>query len=85
MNSDRKATVETKADILMKDIALSSRKKYSRLVGGDGQELFDINQRKNMQINCQVPINMIKFKNKSEQMRYMRIATCILALNDKTQ
>ena len=36
------------------------------MANSDGGELFDINQRKNMHINCQVPIGMIKFKNKSE-------------------
>ena len=35
-----------------------------------------------MLIKAYVPINMIQFKNKSEQMRYMRIARCILQLND---
>ena len=35
-----------------------------------------------MHINLEIPLKMIKFKNKSEQKRYVRIANCILALND---
>lgn len=52
--------------MMMKDIALSNRKKYKTNANSDGKELFDINQRKSMHINCKVPIGMIKFKNKSE-------------------
>ena len=35
-----------------------------------------------MHINSQIPMNIMTFKNKSEQTRYMRVANCILALND---
>ena len=68
--------------MMMKDIAITGRKKYSLMPGKDGQELFDINQRKNMQIKTSIPMNRIKFKNKSEQTRYRRIFNCILGLND---
>ena len=37
-----------------------------------------------MLIKTQIPVNMIRFKNKSEQMRYMRIARCIMSLNDQS-
>ena len=73
-----------KADAMMKDIALNSRKKYSLLADQDGMELFDRNERKGMQIKSKIPLNMIKFKNKSEKTRYVRIANGIIALNDTT-
>ena len=82
--SDRKDIMKSKADVFMKDIALQSNKKYSLLADTDGTELFDISQRRTMQIKSKIPMNMIKFKNKSEQTRYVRIANNILALNDST-
>lgn len=48
MASDRSHVVNGKVDMMMKDIAISGRKKYSIMPGQDGQELFDINQRKGM-------------------------------------
>ena len=64
--SDRTHVVEGKMDIMMKDIAITGRKRYSMMPDTDGEELFDINQRKNMQIKTVIPMNQIKFKNKSE-------------------
>ena len=66
LHSERQSTLDYKVDMMMKDIALSNRKKYKTNANSDGKELFDINQRKSMHINCKVPIGMIKFKNKSE-------------------
>lgn len=69
----------------MKDIALSARKQYKQGNFGNDEnsgELFDVNQRRQITIKNPVPSGMIKFKNKSEQMRYTRIANCIVALND---
>ena len=37
-----------------------------------------------MNFKAKVPISMIKFKNKSEQMRYIRTVNCIMALNDNS-
>ena len=74
--------MNNKVDIMMKDIAITGRKRYSMMPGTDGQELFDVGQRKSMQIKTQIPINAIRFKNKSEQARYMRIVNCIIGLND---
>ena len=82
LRSDRRSTIEARADLMLKDIALCARRKYSRFASAGGQHLFDINQRKNMHINSQIPMNIMTFKNKSEQTRYMRVANCILALND---
>ena len=83
--SERSHIVDGKVDLLMKDIAITGRKRYSQMPGKDGQELFDVNQRRNMQIKTQIPTNAIKFKNKSEQTRYTRIVNCIIGLNDQTQ
>ena len=48
--SDRSHIVDGKVDLLMKDIAITGRKRYSQMPGKDGQELFDVNQRRHMQI-----------------------------------
>ena len=66
LSSDRRSTIEARADAMMKDIALCARRKYSRFANAGGQHLFDINQRKNMHINSQIPMNIMTFKNKSE-------------------
>ena len=84
LNSDRANVVENKVDIMMKDIAITGRKKYSMMAGSDGSELFDVCQRKSMQIKTLVPMSGIKFQNKSEQTRYIRIVNCIIGLNDST-
>ena len=82
LNSDRPKVSEVRYDIMMKDIALSARRKYKLMADDNGQDLFDVSERRKMIIKSKVPINMIKFKNKSEQKRYLRIAQCILVLND---
>ena len=43
LNSDRASSMATRIDHMMKELALSSRKRYSRLAGDDGNQLFDIN------------------------------------------
>lgn len=85
-NSDRKRNIEEKTDLLMKDIALSGRKQYKQgSMGAEtNKELFDVNQKRQITIKNPVPSGMIKFKNKSEQTRYLRIANCIVALNDQS-
>ena len=85
MASERTHVVDGKVDLMMKDIAITGRKRYSLMPGQDGQELFDLNERKNMKIKTQFPINSIKFKNKSEQTRFKRIVNCTIALNDQSQ
>lgn len=35
-----------------------------------------------MQVKSRIPASMINFKNKSEQMRYIRVAQGIIRLND---
>ena len=42
LNSERASSITTRVDHMMKEIALSSRKKYSRLADEDGKQLFDI-------------------------------------------
>ena len=42
LNSERKKKLTDRVDLLMKDIAISTRKKYKRMSAGDGNEIFDI-------------------------------------------
>ena len=66
----------------MKGMYLQQNKKYNQVTGHDGKELFDVSERRNMQIKSHIPVKMINFKNKSELKRYMRIANCIISLNE---
>jgi len=50
LNSDRKKKLTDRVDLLMKDIAISTRKRYKRISAGDGNEIFDVSQRRNMHI-----------------------------------
>ena len=43
-------------------------------------DILEPNQMKNIQIKLEPPRSMISFKNKSEEMRYLRVAKCILKL-----
>lgn len=81
--SDRKHNLDNKLDIMMKDIAIQARSQYiSKTLNATNPNIFDQNQRKLLNFKAKVPQKMIKFKNKSEQQRYLRVANCIIALND---
>ena len=82
-HSDRRLTTEKKIDVMMKAIALQAGSDMNGSAPqANDRELFDKNQRRTMHINSTIPLGMIRFANKSEQKRYVRVANCILALND---
>ena len=78
MVSEMQRNLDTKADRLMKDIAIQPKVKQSpRDTSG---KPFELTQKKAKFLKGEVPTFMIRFKNKSEQKRYIRVAKCILSL-----
>ena len=92
MTSEVKRNLDTKADLVFKNIALhpisTKNKKLSSNSPGAGnnraspnhEQHFDLNQKRSFLIKNDIPTSMITFKNKSEQTRYTRIAKCIFGL-----
>ena len=95
MTSEFEGNLDMKADLVFKNIALhpmSTKHHVSNTSPGAGnlraspnhEQHFDLNQKRSLMIKNEIPTSMIKFKNKSEQMRYTRITKCILSLRSKT-
>ena len=83
LESDRKT--DQKADMIMKKLSLAQKARTTSLDLGN---ILNVSQMKEVQIKADPPRAMIFFRNKSEEMRYMRVAKCIMQLynpaNQKT-
>lgn len=49
--SDRRHNLESKTDRVMKEIAIITRKRYSKMAGEDGRQIFNVTERKGMLIS----------------------------------
>ena len=90
MNSEFESNLDAKADMIQKKIAIQPRYNRSRLgnnfcqsvdsVASSPNPITELGKEMNIVLKSEIPANMIRFKNKSEQTRFMRVAKCILAL-----
>jgi len=80
--SDRKRKIEIKTDRVMKEISIIASKHFRTSGDRDTRQFFNVSEKKSLLISNQLSTNMIRFKNKSEQKRFLRVAACIMALND---
>ena len=81
--SDRYSKVHSKIDRMMRDISLGTQTNLANRtlnVTSESEQMFDRNSRQMLRFRTKVPIAMIKFKSKSEKMRYIRVAMCIMAM-----
>ena len=73
---------DKKADLIMKKISLDQKAKSTPMDLGN---ILNFTQMKEVAIKADPPRSMISFRNKSEEMRYIRVAKCIIQLYNPTQ
>jgi len=83
LGSDAESALNLRADNVLKNIALQSKMvaQLERMnVVMANSNLDEINQKRLKMIRHEIPTYMIKFKNKSERERYLRVVKCIIGL-----